>query len=157
MLVLVLDWTLPQGAGAPPAMLRGRMTGFPKKNGGPGLRRGRIRWIQFAQSLLSVAHQPRAGCIRLVLYSTVIITPCHQTILFHSSVHGMWFIMLFHKYMWCLLCRTSTFSFVLFCKYTLCADGRDISMWSMGYHNLLLESDQTESESLWLIVSVSPL
>ena len=33
---------------------------------GPGLRRGRIRWIQFAQSLLTVAHQPRAGCIRLV-------------------------------------------------------------------------------------------
>ena len=33
---------------------------------GPGLRRGRIRWIQFAQSLLTVAYQPRAGCIRLV-------------------------------------------------------------------------------------------
>ena len=31
MLVLVLDWTqcLPQGVGAPPAMLRGRTTGFP--------------------------------------------------------------------------------------------------------------------------------
>ena len=39
---------------------------FPPKNGGLGLRRGRIRWIQFAQSLLTVAHQPRAGCIRLV-------------------------------------------------------------------------------------------
>ena len=37
-----------------------------KKTGGPGIRRGRIRWIQFAQSLLTVAHQPRAGCIRLV-------------------------------------------------------------------------------------------
>ena len=36
MLVLVLDWTLPQGAGASPALLRGRMTGFPKKKG-PGL------------------------------------------------------------------------------------------------------------------------
>ena len=37
VLVLVLDCTqcLPQGAGAPPAMLRGRMTGFPK-NWGPG-------------------------------------------------------------------------------------------------------------------------
>ena len=39
----------------------------PPKNGGLGLRRGRIRWIQFAQSLLTVAHQLRAGCIRLVL------------------------------------------------------------------------------------------
>ena len=38
VLVLILDWTqcLPQGAGAPPALLRGRMTGFPK-NWGPGL------------------------------------------------------------------------------------------------------------------------
>ena len=36
VLVLVLDWTqcLPQGAGAPPAMLRGRMTGFPPKKMG---------------------------------------------------------------------------------------------------------------------------
>ena len=36
VLVLVLDWTqcLLQGAGAQPAMLRGRMTGFPK-NWGP--------------------------------------------------------------------------------------------------------------------------
>ena len=40
--------------------------GLPQKTGGPGLRRGRIRWIQFAQSLLTVAQQPRAGCIRLV-------------------------------------------------------------------------------------------
>ena len=39
---------------------------FPPKNQGLGLRRGGIRWIQFAQSLLIVAHQPRAGCIRLV-------------------------------------------------------------------------------------------
>ena len=37
VLVLVLDWTqcLPQGAGTPPVMMRGRMTGFPK-NWGPG-------------------------------------------------------------------------------------------------------------------------
>ena len=37
VLVLVLDWTqcLPQGADAPPAMLRGRMTGF-QINWGPG-------------------------------------------------------------------------------------------------------------------------
>ena len=56
VLVLVLDWTqcLPQGAGATPAMLRGRMTGFPKKL---GARRGRIRCIPFAKSLLTVAHQ----------------------------------------------------------------------------------------------------
>ena len=35
VLVLVLDWTqcLPQGAGAPPAMMRGRKTVFPKKMG----------------------------------------------------------------------------------------------------------------------------
>ena len=38
VLVLVLDWTqcLLQGAGAPPAMMRGRMTDLPKKNWGPG-------------------------------------------------------------------------------------------------------------------------
>ena len=37
VLVWVLDWTqcLPQGAGAPPAMPRGRTTGF-QKNWGPG-------------------------------------------------------------------------------------------------------------------------
>ena len=37
VLVFVLDWTqcLPKGAVAPPAMLRGRMTGFPK-NWKPG-------------------------------------------------------------------------------------------------------------------------
>ena len=51
VLVLVLDWTqcLPQGVGAPPAMLRRRTAGFPKKLGaGPPERRG--RWIQLAQS-----------------------------------------------------------------------------------------------------------
>ena len=36
----------------------------PQKSGRPGLRRGRIRWIH-----LTVAHQPRVGCIRLVLVS----------------------------------------------------------------------------------------
>ena len=35
VLVLVLDWTLLQGAGALPAMMLGHMTGFPK-NWGPG-------------------------------------------------------------------------------------------------------------------------
>ena len=49
----------PQRAGVPPSMLRGRMTGYPKKTGGPGTQRDRIRWIQFAQSHLTVAHQPR--------------------------------------------------------------------------------------------------
>ena len=40
----VPGWTqcLLQGASAPLAMLRGRMTGFPPKNGGPGLRTGGI-------------------------------------------------------------------------------------------------------------------
>ena len=58
---------------------------LPKKTGGPGLRRGRIRWIQFAQSLLTVAHQPRASCIRLVHNNNIIIVslnPC-----FHCSTH----------------------------------------------------------------------
>ena len=38
VLGLVLDWTqcLPQGAGAPPAMLQNCMAGFPKKKSGPG-------------------------------------------------------------------------------------------------------------------------
>ena len=69
MLVLVLGWTqcLPQGVGAPPDMLRGRTAGFPKKLGGAGPLERRGRWIQFTQcSPLTVAHQPRAGCIRLV-------------------------------------------------------------------------------------------
>ena len=50
MLVLVLDRTqcLQQGAGGPPAMLRGRMTGFPKNwVPGPPERQDK-RWIQFA-------------------------------------------------------------------------------------------------------------
>ena len=36
VLVLVLGWTqcLPQGVGAPPAMVRGRTAGFPQKLGG---------------------------------------------------------------------------------------------------------------------------
>ena len=44
MLVLVLGWTqcFPQGVGAPPAMLRGRTAGSPKKTGRPGLRRGGV-------------------------------------------------------------------------------------------------------------------
>ena len=84
MLVLVLDWTqcLPQGASTPPAMLRSRMTGFPNWCPGPPetpmqftsfTSFDRIRWIQFAQSLLTVAHQPRAGCIRLVLLILVVV------------------------------------------------------------------------------------
>ena len=42
------------------------MTGFQKKLGDRPPER-QDRWIQFAQSLLTVAHQPRAGCIRLLL------------------------------------------------------------------------------------------
>ena len=44
MLALVLGWTqcLPQGVGAPPAMLRERTAGFPQKTGRPGLRRGGV-------------------------------------------------------------------------------------------------------------------
>ena len=74
VLVMVLDWTqcLPQGVGAPPAMLLGRTAGFPKNwVAGPPERRD--RWIQFAQPPPppTVAHQPRAGYIRLVLQCIV--------------------------------------------------------------------------------------
>ena len=50
MLVLVLGWTqcLPQGVGAPPAMLRDAQLASPKNwAAGPPEKRG--RWIQFAQ------------------------------------------------------------------------------------------------------------
>ena len=50
-----------------PSHAAGSHDWLPNKTGGPGFRRGRLRWIQFAQSLLTVTHQPRAGCIRLVL------------------------------------------------------------------------------------------
>ena len=67
VLVLVLGWTqcLPQGVGAPPAMLRGRTAGFPQKTGWPGLWRGGVGGYNL-HSPPTVAHQPRAGCIRLV-------------------------------------------------------------------------------------------
>ena len=68
VLGLVLDWTqcLPQGIGAPPAMLRGRTAGFPEKlcdrtSGEAGIDGYNLH------SPPTVAHQPRAGCIRLVL------------------------------------------------------------------------------------------
>ena len=75
MLVLVLGCTqcLPQGVGVPPAMLRGRMAGFPKKTGRPGLRRGGVGGYNLHSvppdsppDCGTVAHQPRAGCICLV-------------------------------------------------------------------------------------------
>ena len=60
-----LDSMSPARAGAPPAMLRGCMTGFPKKTGVPGLRRdGRGGYN--LHSPPAVIHQPRAGCICLV-------------------------------------------------------------------------------------------
>ena len=37
-----LESMSPAGVGAPPAMLRGRTAGFPKKTGRPGLRRGGV-------------------------------------------------------------------------------------------------------------------
>ena len=87
VLVLVLDWTqcLPQGAGAPPALMQCRMTGFPKKL---CLRRGRIRWIQFAQSRLTVEHQPRACCIRLVFTTlfNLSVTTCQIPDIWKSSL-----------------------------------------------------------------------
>ena len=48
VLVLVLDWTqcFPQGAGAPPVMLRGCMTGSPQKWGpGPPERQDKVDTI----------------------------------------------------------------------------------------------------------------
>ena len=36
------------------------------------------RWIQFAQSLLTVTHQPRAGCIRLVLIGCFSLSSIHS-------------------------------------------------------------------------------
>ena len=65
VLVLVLDLTqcLPQGVGAPPAMLRGRTAGF-HKNWVAGPPERRDRWIQFAQPHPpppTVAHQTQEG------------------------------------------------------------------------------------------------
>ena len=53
----------------------------PKKNGGPGLRRGGIGRYNL-QSLLTVAHQPRACCIRLVqkYEFSGLFTRCLETI-----------------------------------------------------------------------------
>ena len=69
-------WTqcLPQGVGAPQPCCGNARLASPKNwEAGPPERRG--RWIQFAQcspnsppDCGTVAHQPRAGCIRLVLH-----------------------------------------------------------------------------------------
>ena len=50
-----------------PSHAAGSHDWLPQNNWVPGPPERRDRWIQFAQSLLTVAHQPRAGCIRLVL------------------------------------------------------------------------------------------
>ena len=54
----------------------GRTAGFPKKTGRPGLRRGGVGGYNLHSvppnsppDCGTVAHQPRAGCIRLVLHS----------------------------------------------------------------------------------------
>ena len=87
--VLVLDWTqcLPQGVGAPPAMLRGRTAGFPKNwVAGPPERRG--RWIHL--------HSP-PGCgapptSRLYPFgASNLLLSCHQTTFFHLSTHFLAF------------------------------------------------------------------
>ena len=46
--------------------------GSPKKLG-PGPPESRIRWIQFAQSLLTVAHQPRAGYNKVLCISDTLL------------------------------------------------------------------------------------
>ena len=77
VLVLVLYWTqcLPQGVGAPPDMLRGRTAGFPK-NCVAGPRRGGIDGYNLYSNHTpppTVAHQPRACCIRLVPVAHIIL------------------------------------------------------------------------------------
>ena len=67
---------------------------LPKKTGRPGLRRGGVGGYNLHSvppDCGTVAHQPRAGCIRLVLelaMDSIIIISCHPTIFFHRSVHG---------------------------------------------------------------------
>ena len=70
-----LDLRLPQGEGTPPAIKRGRTAGFTKKTGWPGLRRGGVGGYHL-HSPPTVAHQPRAGCIRLVLF--IVIVGCFK-------------------------------------------------------------------------------
>ena len=57
----------PARAGAPPlpAILRGRMTGFPKKTGGGGggVPERQERWIQFAQSRSRLQHTNHAQAV----------------------------------------------------------------------------------------------
>ena len=70
----------------------------------------------------------------------------------------MWFLLLFRKHMWCLLCRTSTFFFVLCCKYTMCADGWGIAMWFMDCHYPLPSLREVNDFYVWFIAhSIPPL
>ena len=103
MLVLVLGWTqcLPQGVGAPLAMLRGRTAGFPKKTGRPGLRRGGVGGYNVHSvppdsppDCGTVAHQPRAGCIRLVLHS--VLNQGLQRFFFFAVVRGIQLLAILH-------------------------------------------------------------
>ena len=96
MLALVLGWTqcIPQGVGAPPAMLRERTAGFPKKTGRSGLRRGGVGGYNLHSVPLNsppdcgtVAHQPRAGCIRLVLEALLLPT-INSHLLPSADQHG---------------------------------------------------------------------
>ena len=73
VLVLVLDSMTPTRSWRSASHDAGSHDRLPKKTGGSSLRRGRIRWIQFAQSLLTVAHQQCAGCIRLVHWCSVVV------------------------------------------------------------------------------------
>ena len=79
--VLVLDWTqcLPQGAGASPAMLRGRVTGFPKNWGpGPPERQGKV---------YTICTIP-LDCGTPMLYPCgASSSSCYQTCVFHLSTH----------------------------------------------------------------------
>ena len=78
--------------------------------------------------VLCLWSQCASKCIKIIQRTGM----CELGALYHVCRGFFYF---FHKLMWCLLCRTSTFSFVHCCKYTLCAYGWDISMWSMGYRN----------------------
>ena len=135
VLVLVLDWTqcLPQGVGAPPAMLRGCTPGFPKKMGSRAS--GEAEKVDTTSRLYPfgatppclVSHHHR--CVikpsfslvpRIVFLSSAHCFPTSVNIIRASKDQGCasWehcnmcavvSFLLFYKNMWYFLCRTSSF------------------------------------------------
>ena len=89
MLVLVLGWTqcLPQGVGAPPAMLQGRTAGFPKKLGG---RRGGVGGYNlqcFPGQSPRLWHTNHEQAVSVWCIWNSSSSSCHQTSVFHLSTH----------------------------------------------------------------------